>query len=290
MSPPHIAPAAAFAFDPTLYASKRPAEPDDWLTSHHETPEGFEPYVKKGPVRPTAARHTIVLQPLGPFTPDEAAGLETLREYVSIFFQLDARVAPPLPLPTLGWRTVGHGVFAFVQYRTDILLEQVLRPRLPADAICYLGVTMADLYPAPSWSYVFGWASFEERVGVYSLDRYRPHYDGEPDTPATRRRTLRRQLKVLVHEAAHMFSLPHCTRYECVMNGADSVEELDRNVPWPCPVCLRKLQWNMGFDVRRRDLELRAFYARRDMAEEVEWLDRRLARLDGDAGDAGAAD
>jgi archaemetzincin len=83
-----------------------------------------------------------------------------------------------------------------------------------------------------------------------------------------------------------MFSLPHCVRYECVMNGADSVEELDRNVVWPCPLCLRKLQWNLGFDVRKRDLALRAFFAKHDLGEEAGWLDRRLARLDGAVTDA----
>jgi archaemetzincin len=126
-------------------------------------------------------------------------------------------------------------------------------------------------------------ASLERRVGVYSLDRYRPRYDGAPDTPATRRRTLRRALEAVAHETGHMFSLPHCTFYECLMNGANSIEELDRNVPWFCPLCLRKLHWNIGFDVRARELALRAFYEKRGMNEEVEWLDRRLARLDAQA-------
>jgi archaemetzincin len=273
-------PPAAFTFDPTLYSAKLRPEPDDWMASHHERYEGFPAYVQKGPARPTPARRVIVLQPLGPFAADEWPDLETLREYLSIFFQVEARVAPPLPLPTRGMRRRGSSVFAYDQYRADVVIDEVLKPRLPADAICYLGVTMADLFPAPTWNYVFGWASLDERVGAYSLDRFRPRYDGEPDTLATRRRTLRRQLKALAHEAGHMFSLPHCTFYECVMNGADTVEELDRHVVWPCPLCLRKLQWNLGFDVRKREEALRAFYERHDLGDEVDWLDRRLAHLD----------
>lgn len=277
---PVAAPAAAFDLDPALFPVKRPPGPDDWLSLHPERSESFDAYVKKQPVRVTPQRRVIVLQPLGPFAPDEAQAIDTVREYLAIYFQLDVRVAPPLPLPTLGMRSVGWGVFAFAQYRTDILLEQVLAPRLPPDAVCYLGITMADLFPEPSWGFVFGWASLEARVGVYSFDRYRPRYDGEPDTPATRKRTLRRQLKAIAHEAAHMFSLPHCTAYECVMNGVNDVEELDANVAWPCPVCLHKLHWNLGFAVTKRERELRAFYAARDMTEEVAWLDRRLAQLD----------
>jgi archaemetzincin len=33
---------------------------------------------------------------------------------------------------------------------------------------------MEDLYPEPSWNFVFGQASLNERVGVYSFARYGP--------------------------------------------------------------------------------------------------------------------
>src|SRR5262245_45883960 len=84
-SAPHAGaeiPAGAFRFDPTLFSAKRPPRPGDWLATHDEKLESFEQYVRNGPTRPTAQRHTIVLQPLGPFSRHEAAMLETLREYL----------------------------------------------------------------------------------------------------------------------------------------------------------------------------------------------------------------
>lgn len=76
-----------------------------------------------------------------------------------------------------------------------------LQGRLPEDAFCLLGITMEDLYPEPSWNFVFGPASLNERVGVYSFARHDPAFDGEPrgkDYPAL---LLRRSMKVLTYEA-----------------------------------------------------------------------------------------
>jgi archaemetzincin len=192
-------------------------------------------------------------------------------------------MATAIPLPGLGKRTRGEGHDAFVQYRTDVLLEQVLAPRLPNDAVCLLGITMADLFPGPvagqSWNFVFGMASLERRVGVYSLARYGPGFLHAPDTAATRRHALERALLAVAHETGHMFSLPHCVHYECLMNGVNSLDELDRGTPWLCPDCLRKLHWNLGFDLRRRYRDLRAFYSERGMSHQVDWIDRRLAQL-----------
>ena len=47
---------------------------------------------------------------------------------------------------------------------------------------------------------------------------------------AARRLGVLRSLKVLSHEAGHMFSLHHCTRFECLMNGSNSLDEMDRAI------------------------------------------------------------
>ena len=49
-----------------------------------------------------------------------------------------------------------------------------------------------------------------------------------------------------------MFSLSNCIYYECLMNGSMSMEEHDSKPSHYCPVCLRKLQANIGFkfDIR----------------------------------------
>ncbi len=269
-------PANAFLFDASLFAVKAPPHPGDWVQSHRESQQSFDQYVRSAPARPTGERRAIVLQPLGTFSRRETALLYVVRDYLTAFFQMETRVASPLPLPEFGMRQVDEGS---VQYRTDVINEQVLAPRLPADAVCYLGITMADLYPDPAWNYVFGMASLEQRVGVYSLARYGPAFNHEPDAPRAEALLLRRALLVVAHETGHMFSLPHCRRYECLMNGVNSLAELDRGTPWICPDCLRKLQWNVGLDVIAHYRALRTFYLDHLMPEQVDWLDRRLSEL-----------
>jgi archaemetzincin len=264
-----------------LFALKRPPLADDWLATHGEPQQSFEQYVREGPIRPTAERRVIVLQPLGTFSREDDALVETLRAYLEAFFQLETRVAPVMALPALGKRARGEGRDAFVQFRADVLLEQVLAPRLPKDAACFLGITTSDLFPDPSWNFAFGMASLDRRVGVYSLARLQPHPPLPPeiDMASARSASLRRALMVLSHETAHMFSLPHCRHYECLMNGMNSFEELDRGTPWLCPECLRKLQWNLAFELRKRYDDLRALGSVREMPDAVDWLDRRSAQL-----------
>jgi archaemetzincin len=260
-----------------LFTPKRPARPGDWLSIHPERGQSFEDYQRAGPTRPTAARDVLVLQPIGPFTPEEVELVAALRDYLAAFFQLRTRLAEPLPLPNLGMRAHDLDGDTVIQYRAD-LIENGLKPRLPSDAVAYLGITMSDLFADWSWEFIFGQASFGERVGVFSLARYRPPSEGTLSTQAART-MLRRAMVVMSHETGHMFSLPHCPVYECLMNGVASLEELDRSSPWLCPDCLRKLYFNIGFDFSKRYGELRAFHAARGMSGGVDWIDRRVAQL-----------
>jgi archaemetzincin len=267
-----------FAFDPTLFARMARAQPGDWLSDHPEPGQTFFQYVMGVPVRRTPSRGTIVIQPIGPFSGRESALLDQLVDLTTAFFQIPVRRAPPIPLPSKGMRT-RDDLFTGVQYRTTVIERDVLLPRLPADALCYLGVTMADLYPAPSWNYVFGEATYKARVGIFSLARYSAHFWGRPETPKSERLLLLRAFKVLTHEATHMLSVAHCTAYQCLMNGSNSLDELDREPEWLCPVCLKKLQWNLGLDVLAHYQQLRARFERAGLASSVGWASRRLAQL-----------
>ena len=69
---------------------------------------------------------------------------------------------------------------------------------------------MRDLYPNPSWNFVFGEASLDDRVGVFSFARYDPAFYGT----ATEDRSLlvlRRSCKVLAHATKHMFGIQHAS-------------------------------------------------------------------------------
>jgi archaemetzincin len=277
---PAQATADPFAFDPDLFEKKRQPRHGDWLASFHEPGQTFPAYVAQAPKGLTDQRHVIVLQPIGDFTKEELAVLTQLREFTSAYFQLPARVSKRVPLPSHGSRQRRSGSLDWTQYSTLDIMKDVLLPRLPSDAVCYLGITMSDLYPDEDWNFVFGQASFDKRVGVYSLIRYTNRFWGRPETDESRSQFLRRSFKILAHETGHMFSIAHCTVNECLMNGSNSLDEMDRNTIHLCPVCLHKLQRNLKFDVCQRYHQLRDIYKQSHYEDLAGWMDRRLARLE----------
>lgn len=262
-----------FQPDVALFAPMPKPGANDWLARYDEPVMTFDQYTASSPVRPTRDRRTIILQPLGTLTPDELALMKKMSAYTAVFFGCPVRTAPAMPLATEGKREHdGH-----VQYLTSAIETRLMYPRLPADAVCCLGITVEDLYPGPKWNYVFGEASISDRVGVYSLARYRPEFFGQKAGPDTEKTVLLRAVKVMVHETGHMFGLPHCRQYRCVMNGSNHLQELDASPVFLCPECLRKLQWNTGFDVEARYRKMLFFWETEGFAGQADWIKRRLA-------------
>ncbi len=256
----------------------RPPGRSDWLTLHTEKGQEFAAY-RDFSARPAdATRHIIYLLPLGDFPEETSPSFEELRAYTAAFYQLEVRLLPaydphelefsPRKNPHTGQRQI---------LTTDVM--QWLKPRLPADACCLLAVTMADLYPRASWNYVFGQASIDERVGIFSLARYDPAFWGDERGRDYRTIILQRSCKVLVHETGHMFGLQHCIYFACVMNGANHMVETDRQPQALCPVCLRKLQFATGFDARKRYESLARFYRAHRWYDDLDLVNRQLARI-----------
>jgi len=268
-------------FDPAGFRRMGPVRPGDWLSRFEEKGQSFARYRDSDPPRANGKRRVLVLQPLGPFRAEERALLRDAAGFASVYFQLPVRINAGAPLPPKGRRKLRvFGSRVVVQYQTRWIFQGQLFPRLPPDAVAFLGVTMKDIYPGPGWNYVFGEAFLERRVGVYSLARYRPGFWGEPDSPAARRLARLRAFKVLAHETAHMFGLEHCIDFECVVNGSNSLEESDRQPLHLCPVCLRKLHWNRRFDLTARYRALEKLYKRHGLPTEAAFVASRLKRAD----------
>jgi archaemetzincin len=271
------------AFTDTTGFERLPAKPQpgDWLDRFPEPGQTFEQYERSRPNRPTSRRRTIYLLPIGQFTEGQAPDVERLRRFTEIFFGLPAKVLPSQPLPERPTRPRRWGGRRWTQYRTDAFLDRLLPRALPRDGFCLVGVTMGDLYPNERWNYVFGIASLRDRVGIFSFVRYYPQFWGQPDTPAARTQALRRSLKVLAHEIGHMFGMQHCIAWRCGMNGSNHLEESDRRPIHFCPVCLRKLAWNVGLDARARCRDLASFYSQAGLKREAGWVQRRLKVIGG---------
>jgi archaemetzincin len=254
------------------FERKRAPGPHDWLARFDEAGQSFEEYRGSRPVR-AGAGDVLAFLPVGPFTDAERAVFDKSVAFARIWFDLPARVLDARPLPRRGWqRERGWGK----QYRTGYFLRNLLPDNMPPDAICLFGVTMADLYPDENWNFVFGEASLRGRVGVWSYARFFAAFAGMPETEATRRRALRRGCQLVVHEAGHAFGMEHCIEYECVMNGSNSLRESDTQPLHLCPVCLKKLAWNRGFDIAGRYGKLLAFFEKENLEEERAWVAARL--------------
>ncbi len=248
--------------------------PGDWSSEHPEQPQSFWQYVQSGPVRPTAERGVIYVLPLGDFTVEQRAAVESAQLFLAAFYQLPVKALPAVPareIPDAARRK--NPATGEPQLHTRWVLDTLLPPRRPADAVALLAFTPEDLYPDPAWNYVFGQASLTERVGVWSVNRF-----GDPteEKPLFVTRTL----KVAGHEMGHMFGLHHCTAHACVMNGSNSMPESDSQPLELCPVCLRKLQWNVGFDVRERFRGLRDFHKVSGLEHEREFVEGSLKALE----------
>jgi len=263
-----LAPELRRAFDYAGFEPTPEPGPDDWLAQHPEKPQSFADYLRADRNVPSPERNVIYLLPVGgpPIDPP----LAQLVQIVHAFFMLEVKT---LPAVSVGKVTAKTRINEYTNKR-QLLAPEVLgwlRQRLPDDAFGLVAVTTEDLYPAPSWNFVFGMASLKERVGVQSFARHDPAFFGEPRPAGWHTLARRRATWTLVHEISHMFGLTHCTYWRCVVAGSNHQDEADRSPLHACPVCLRKLHSAIRFDPAAREDALAAVFARLRIDDEAAW-------------------
>ncbi len=259
--------------DPSRFEPIVAPGPIDWLAVHQEVGQTSGEFMRSRPNFPSEARRTIYLQPLEEFPPDSPA-LHKLKAFTEAFFSLEVQVLPAAPHILGKVTTRANSETRKIQLLTQDVLQQ-LKQRVPRRAYCLLGITLRDLYPDPKWNFVFGEASLNDRVGVYSFARYDPRFSGE-DVPDRARLMLRRSCKVLAHEMGHMFGISHCVYFRCVMNGSNNLPEEDSQPMHLCPVDLRKLYDSVRFDPVARYAHLRDFCREVGFSDEADWIDQQL--------------
>ena len=186
------------------------------------------------------------------------------------------KVRKDIPLSTIpksARRT--HPTWGCKQILTTYVLDKVLKPNLPKDAFACIALTSSDLWPGRGWNFVFGQASLRERVGVWSISRF-----GNPgESRKTFRLTLLRAMRTGTHELGHMFSMYHCTAYECGMCGSNSMAESDRRPLAFCPECMAKVCWATKTDPRKRYAKLSAFCRKHGLVKQAKRYDKLRAVL-----------
>lgn len=263
---------ATQVYDETGFTRMPPAEPGEWLWTHPEGGQTFREFKMVAlVVDRSAQRRRIVLQPLAPLGPRARGGLAAIASYTTAFFGLETRIERDSDLPPEAFDAGRE------QYDASALLDFLLRERVELkidDAVVYAGVADRDLTIA-ELNFVFGLGRLSEGVGVYSLVRF----DGGVPQP----RYMRRAVGLLAHEIGHAFGLEHCIYFMCIMNGSNSLWESDRAPIAACPVCLRKLQHSLGFDLVQRYAELEQRCAELGLEEDAAFMrSRRLQLASGD--------
>ena len=244
---------------------------NDWLASHKEPGQTFEQYIDSKSTKPTKERQKIYVLPLGSFNPQQTKIVDTTAGYLAAFYDLEVVEMPSRELRVTGANVRQNRASSTRQIKTGYILNDILKPILPADAAALIAFTTDDLYPDESMSYVFGQASLEDRVGVWSLARLDDHADYD--------KFLRRTLKIAAHEAGHMFSMMHCTKYECLMSGTNHLGETDRRPIDACPECMAKIAWLSDITPAERYKKLAQFSRAHGLINEANEFDKKAAAV-----------
>ncbi len=243
----------------------------DWLGSHNEPGQTFDEYLDSDPTKPTSDRQKIYVLPLGTFTTQQMKIIEFTTGYLGAFYDLNVEQMPQRKLQASLPHTRQNRFTKTRQIKTVFILNDVLIKILPHDAAALIAFTNEDLYPDDSMNYVFGQASLEDRVGVWSLSRL--------DDNANYDKFLRRTLKIAVHETGHMFSMRHCTKYECVMSGTNQLAETDRRPIDACPECMAKICWLSNIEPVERYKKLADFCRRNSLLKDADEFSRKAAAV-----------
>jgi len=250
-------------------------QPGDWLASHREPGQTFAQYVAGRPIRLSKKRNTLYVLPLGEFNEHQRKIVELSADFLGRYFMCQVKTLETLSLekakiPESARRV--HPSWGVRQIRSTYVLDDVLRPRLPKDAVALIAFTTSDLYPADDWNFVFGQASLRHRVGVWSIFR-----NGDAETEF--KTCLLRTIKTASHETGHMFSIQHCIAYECNMCGSNNRSESDRRPVYLCPNCVAKVWYATKCDPAQRFDQLAEFCADHEFQSEAEFYKRSASRL-----------
>lgn len=259
-----------------IHKKQAKPQPGDWLAEHKEPGQTYQQYSRSRPITLTRARNKIYVQPLGDFSEKQKQLVKISSEFLSIYFNCEVKILDEMGLDKIADEAKRvNPDWGQKQILTTHILYKTLAPALPEDAAALIAFTPSDLWPGQGWNFVFGQASYRNRVGVWSFYRH-----GKVDGTAAEFGTcLRRTLKVASHETGHMFSIQHCIHYQCNMQGSNSLAEADRQPMYLCPECHAKVMWATGCDPVKRFTNLVAFCKKYQLKDEQAFFQKSLDRL-----------
>jgi archaemetzincin len=249
-------------------------KPGEWLYEHKEKGQGFESFSTSNPLVPSSDRNTIYLQPIGEFDSMQLNQIMLVREYLEIFYKLNTVILPKYDndtIPNHARRTRFSE-----QLNATYIIDSLLYKSMPSNGVALMAITQLDLYPKEEWNFVFGYASYKNRVGVSSIYRLQD----ELLTSSNFSLCLSRMLKICTHEIGHMFGLHHCINAACIMNGTNGLYETDNNPLRPCSLCQRKLHSTLHLHDATRLQALKNFYEKNHLHKELAMVSMDMEKLE----------
>jgi len=76
-----------------------------------------------------------------------------------------------------------------------------------------------------------------------------------------------------------MFSMKHCTKYECLMSGTNHLGETDSRPIDACPECSAKICWLSDTKPAERYTRLAEFCRKNGLMKEAEEFSRKAAAV-----------
>ncbi len=247
-----------------LYPKLGQPQPGEWLYEHNEQGQTFAEFKQQTPISAIISNGKLYLLPLGVVNKDLIAAL---RDYLQAVYNLDVIILQEYDI-----LKIPDSVTRNNQIKTTYILQNILEPILPADAITLMAITGTDLYPDENWNFVFGEANIQNRVGVSSFARYGEY--GINDS--TNKLIIYRLLKTTTHEILHALGMQHCVGYACVLNGSNSLNESDNKPLIICPACLEKLQFILPESYHGYFERTLKFYQQYHFEKEIQFCEQAL--------------
>jgi archaemetzincin len=166
--------------------------------------------------------NTIVISPIGDFTPDL---LDRIRAEIKRVYAFPTTVQP----------LMADIEFAFhpsrKQYHSTPILEELAR-MAPAGAIKVLALVQVDLF-IPILTHVYGEAQLGGKACIVSTIRLNEGHQSQN----TQEPFLSRIIKEAIHELGHTFKLRHCREHTCLMHYCRDENDVDRKSDQLCRYC-----------------------------------------------------
>ena len=211
----------------------------EWRSLVREPEQDFADYLNES----RRVQGVMIVQPIGDLPPDQLNAIPHLLDAIAHFFGMTAVCYPAIPLDTLP-KQCFRMQYGHRQINAEYLMGHVLQPKVKGEVASVIALTNLDIYPGEQWPFesAYGWSSFNSGTSVLSMNQILT------PGPADKGQNLLRIVKLSLHELCHTFTIKHCAKYNCLMNGCGDIEENDSKPLLLCPDCLAKLSLATGRD------------------------------------------